>query len=102
MVDARKAAGALPFVGAAQFVVGRMPAEAVYPGGSIFGEDDGFLRPPRGREGPSTARTSSNEKPIRASLHALPTDIHTSYMSLGGATPFDGSARSYRRSYGPD
>ena len=58
MVDARKAAGALPFVGAAQFVLGMILTEGVYPGCSIFGEDDGFLRSPRGREGPSTARTS--------------------------------------------
>ena len=58
MVDARKVAGALLFVGAAQFVVGMMLAEAGYPGYSISGEDDGFPRRPRGREGPSTARTS--------------------------------------------
>jgi hypothetical membrane protein len=37
MVDARKVAGTYLFVGAAQFVVGMMIAEAVYPGYSISG-----------------------------------------------------------------
>jgi len=37
MVDARKVAGTYLFIGAAQFVVGLMIAEAVYPGYSISG-----------------------------------------------------------------